>query len=137
MAYETNFEYVLIFESDVIFYENFTERLTKIFTEYKNLNIPNSMIFLGDGYLKDKKLDNQVSESLFEINTTRCTDSMLFTRYTIKNFYNLMEEIIIDNPVDFLWNNFYEKLNIKSLWIETALVTQGSANGTYHSNVRN
>lgn len=133
---KTKYEYVLFLESDVMFQKDFNENLNKIFQEFKNLNLDNSMVFLGDDHLKGKKLDNQVSEHLFEQKWSRCTDSMLMNRSIMKEFLNQTENITINQPIDHLMNELHKTGKFRYFWVEKGLVSQGTWNGIYTSNIK-
>ena len=130
----TNYQYVFILESDVLFVDNFLEILTDYIKQWKALNTSRSMVFTGNGCNLKPNVSNKVSTNLYKENWSRCTDSMLMTRESIIYFYNHLENNIINNPIDHIL--VYGDSAIVSYYAEPHIIIQGSQNGTYASTIQ-
>lgn len=132
---EQDIEDVVVLESDVMFETNFYEKLEMIYDEWKNVASHPSTVFLGNGCNLIPRQETRISQNLYEMNGTKCTDSMIFDKKSVEIIYNNMKNMVIENPVDYLWNKFIGKENLKFYWIHEPIVQQGSQNGTYISRV--
>jgi hypothetical protein len=132
---EKKYEKILILESDVLFVDNFEEKLNIIYDEWNLFKKNSSIVFLGNGCnLKPKT--KRISNNLYLENRSKCTDSMLLDLESITNiniFLNSLE--IIDLPIDHLLNRIMNK-TIYGYWIHEPIIFQGSQNGTYKSCIR-
>jgi GR25 family glycosyltransferase involved in LPS biosynthesis len=129
----TTNQYVYILESDVLFVDNFIQKLQKYVLEWKNLNADTSMVFTGNGCNLKPHIENKKSEHLYKENTSRCTDSMLMTRKAVEYFYNYLENNLIQKPIDHIY--IYGDDKITSYYAEPHIIVQGSQNGTYKTTV--
>lgn len=130
-----NLEDVVILESDVMFQPNFYSNLDMIYKEWINIASHPSVVFLGNGCNLVPRQETRISQNLYETNSTKCTDSMIFDRKSIEIIYKNMINMVIEKPVDYLWNTFVGIENLKLYWIDRPIVHQGSQNGTYASRV--
>lgn len=134
---EKDYKYVLTLESDVLFHVNFKEKLDVIFTEWISKSEHPSVVFLGNGVGVKLLQETKISKNLYEMNVSKCTDSMLFDRKMVIYMYDkIKKSAIISCPVDRLFDNFIG-LETYGYWIEDPIITQGSQNGTYESTIQN
>ena len=132
----TDYNTVLILESDVLFTNNFKDKLYTILNEFKNLNENNAMCFLGNACNLKYNENNKKTEHLYLQMSSSCTDSMILTRKAIENILNEMTSKIISKPADHLLNDIILNKNIKAYWCIPPIIIQGSANGTYKPSVK-
>jgi len=134
---EEKYENILILESDVLFLNDFENRLDEICNEWIiNRKNKASMIFLGNGcnLIPDER--NRISKNLYLQNSSKCTDSMLCSRESIEYINNYINKLnIIDKPIDFMLNEILGK-ECNGYWIKNFMVIQGSQNGTYKSTIQ-
>jgi hypothetical protein len=134
---ELKYENILILESDVLFLNDFENRLDEIYNEWiSNRKNEVSMIFLGNGCNLIPNENNKISNNLYLQNSSKCTDSMLCSYKCIDYVNNYINKLnIIDKPIDFMLNEILgEKCN--GYWIKYPMVIQGSQNGTYKSTIQ-
>ena len=142
----SNDDYALIFEDDVILCNNFK----KILEGYLS-SLPSSwdMLFIGDGcglhipkeQIKQNKniytKDNYPSTS-GGLGATRCLDSYLITK---KCAQKIIEKISQPNytilcPADHWLNHVIRNNNFIVYWSEPTIVTQGSEKKVFSSSIR-
>jgi len=128
-------ETVLILESDVLAPENWMEQLQQVVQEWKSLpNFVQSTVFLGNGCnLQPDARHIRKTEHLFLANSSKCADSMLFTKQTIQAL--LVGILPITAPIDWYLNYFFWQQKYPAYWMEPHIFVQGSQNGTYCSEV--
>lgn len=131
----------MILESDVIFkskYSLIKELLNKINIDYHHC------VSFGSGCdmeVTGKKVANNNIE-LFKYNTTRCTDSFIFSYDGIKLLVEYIEKKIynekggIDNPIDFFMNEFLATNTYNFYWTLPSLTFQGSQKGIFNSTIQ-
>jgi hypothetical protein len=130
----TNYNTVLILESDILCDFNTVKiDLQTMINEFVSLNNLNSMIFLGNGCNLKAHNHTKVTEHLYLMNLSKCTDSMIWTRTSIENCIPHLQ--IIDNPIDHKLLNIFKSGIINAYWCEPHLFVQGSQNGTYHTTI--
>jgi hypothetical protein len=130
----TNYNTVLVLESDILFKNDVIEKLTECINEWITLeNWENSMIFLGNGCNFKPNPNTKVTEHLYFTNGSKCTDSMLWTRNSISKILPELENL--NNPIDFKLLECFEKNISKAYWIEPHIFEQGSQNGTYNKTI--
>ena len=132
----TNYNTVLVLESDVLFTENFKEKLSIVVNEFKSLNENNAMCFLGNACNLKYNENNKKTEHLYLQMSSSCTDSMILTRMSIQNILNEMTNKIISKPADHLLNDIIINKDIKAYWCNPPVIIQGSANGVYKPSVK-
>lgn len=124
--------YVLVLEDDAVLCDNFTSH----FKKYLNATPSDwEVIYLGDGanlhapHVQPGKLAYRMGHP-----ASRCTDSLLVTREGArkisKNYFPF--DLCVD------WEIGYQQKteDVIVYWWEPTLVTQGSANGTFKSTLR-
>ena len=126
----------IIFESDVIFKENFNS-LHKIIS---SINLDEfDCISFGSGCGVELESTNP---KLYKMNKTRCMDSMIFSYTGIQKFVNYIESKIfnssagLDNPIDFFMNEYLINNSFNMFWTAPSFTVQGSQNGVYDSNIQ-
>jgi GR25 family glycosyltransferase involved in LPS biosynthesis len=129
-------ELFLTLESDVIFTENFPQKLNIILQEFNFLNKENSVVFLGDGCNMHPIPNQQKTEHLYQTNGTKCTDSMLLTYNCVKNLHIFTQNNIINRPIDHIWNDTFKNYDISAYWSEPPIIQQGSQLGIYPSMIK-
>lgn len=136
---DTTYENILILESDVLFPNNFISQLENCVEQWKTIsNWDNYVLFLGNGcygLISLLPCDLKLSTNLYNTNRSRCTDSMLWTRKSIKTCLPLLQDM--DHAIDFKLNRIFQNPNIPlySCWHEPFIFTQGSQNGTYNRSI--
>jgi hypothetical protein len=139
ILHNTTYDNVCIFESDVIFLPNFWNNFNNVLENYEKVYSPDSMVFLSNGCNLEPDNIAKVTDVLYGVTSTRCTDSMILTRGAIQKLHNYTNNYIndvIDCPVDFLWNKCIIENNICSYWVHPHICLNGSAQGIYNSNIR-
>jgi hypothetical protein len=127
----------MMFESDVIFKENFNSLQTILST----INLKDfDCISFGSGCSLELE---STSQKLFKTNKTRCMDSMIFSYTGIQKFVNYIESKIfdssagLDNPIDFFMNEFLNNdSSFNMFWTAPSFTVQGSQTGVYGSNIQ-
>jgi glycosyl transferase family 25 len=135
----SDIEYALILEDDVILDDNFMEKLNTYITE-----LPNDFdaLFIGNGcnlHIPNDKIIE--GKHIYPMCSTRCTDSYLISKKcAIKmiSFYNyfIMNNIKIGLPVDHWLNLAFKNTNCNVYWSEPTIVKQGSENNVFKSSLR-
>lgn len=127
---------ILILESDVLYANNFSEKLEEYYNEWLKHKKEGSVLFLGNGCNLHPNYNNRISSNLFLQNTSKCTDSMLMDIQSIKIISEYIKKLnIIEKPIDHLLNNIFGK-TIYGYWIVYPIIYQGSQNGTYKSSIQ-
>jgi GR25 family glycosyltransferase involved in LPS biosynthesis len=130
----TDDSYIYICESDIIFQNNFPQRLKETIAEWKSLNEDTSAVFTGNGCNIKPQMHNKVTNTLYKQNASRCADSILFTRKAVQNVLSQLQQLpIIDLPLDHI--SFYGNDKVISYYLEPHIVAQGSQNNTYKSSL--
>jgi hypothetical protein len=133
----------IIFESDVIFKDNFN----LVHTVISNQKLDNfDCISFGNG--ENQLIPSWVTETtstnikLYKVNNTRCMDSMIFSYNGIQKFVNYIESKIfdsstgLDNPIDYFMNEFLKEASFNMFWTIPSFTDQGSQTGVYESNIQ-
>ena len=135
---EKKYKYILTLESDVLFCDNFNEKLNTIFKEWVERAEHPSILFIGNGVNRGYNQKAQISDNLFEMNESKCTDSMIFDYDSIKYLADKIKYIKnngkLSNAVDRVIDHCIG-LDILSYWIKEPIIIQGSQNGTYDSTI--
>lgn len=124
--------YALFLEDDVVFDVDFTKKFDAYFS-----NCPDDFdfVFLGNGCnLRISNPDPLVNFYEKSNPISKCTDSFVISRRACESM--LMNCIPISLPIDFEINNVAKCQNLNGYWIEPPLITQGSQNGLYRSEVQ-
>lgn len=127
----------IIFESDVIFKDNFNTLQTLI----NSISINDfDCISFGSGCNMEFQSNNI---KLYKMKKTRCMDSFLFSYNGIQNFVKYIESKIfnpstgLDNPIDFFMNEFLmDDSSFDMFWSAPSFTVQGSQTGVYSSNIQ-
>lgn len=130
---KSDYEYALVLEDDVIFHENFLNKIDLIFNE-TNSNF--DLIFLGNGcglrinpsIVNPLKLCYKKSHP-----ASKCTDSYLISKKAAKIFLDNLRNICL--PIDFELNYFMFKYDMVVYWAEPPIFEQGSQNGVFSSSL--
>ena len=130
----TDYSHVFICESDVLFQENFPQRLKQTIEEWKSLNTDKSVVFTGNGCNIKPQMHNRVTNVLYKQNGSRCMDSVLYTRKAIESMHLQLQNMnIINLPIDHI--GFYGNDKVISYHLEPSIIAQGSQNNTYRSTI--
>jgi glycosyl transferase family 25 len=134
---ETN-DFALILEDDALFNNSFYETLKKYI-----LHLPNDwdMFFIGDGaglHVPNNILQKNKKCNIFRGYSSRCTDSYLISKNCALKFMNIInnENFSCNLPIDHWFNLIMKAENLKVLWAEPTIVTQGTENGIFKSSLR-
>lgn len=131
----TDYSHVFVCESDVLFDENFPERLKEAIAEWKSLNKDTSAVFTGNALGLKPQMHNKVSNTLYKQNGSRCMDSVLYTRKALESMYMQLESMEeINLPIDHI--NFYGDDKVVSYYLEPTIISQGSQCGRYKSSIQ-
>jgi glycosyl transferase family 25 len=134
-----NIQNALIFEDDVILCDDFQAKLDKYMTQ-----LPNGwdFVFIGDGCkLHIKK--TEANKYIYPHHLSRCTDSYLISLKAAKSIINYVDQVmqgykpIIHTAIDHWMNFIFKELNMSVYWAEPTLITQGSQNGKFKSELGN
>ena len=149
----SDYNYNLILEDDVIILDNFKENLNKYLEE---LPKDYDMLFIGNGcnlhikkellknnkhiYLKDNKSFKEGAKDATRScnGSSRCTDSYVISKKCCQKILEHIKNInenkdIINKNSDWWLNNLIRLYNFKVYWAEPTIVTQGTQNGTYNT----
>jgi len=131
-------DFALILEDDALFNETFFETLKNYMT-----HLPRDwdMLFIGDGaklHIEQNILDSCKKCNIFRAYTSRCTDSYLLSNKCAKKIMNIInsDNFSCNLPIDHWFNVVIEDETLKVLWAEPTIVTQGSENGSFKSELR-
>jgi GR25 family glycosyltransferase involved in LPS biosynthesis len=131
---KNNFEFSLILEDDVVFCDDFTHKFN--FNMYET---PRDwdFIFIGSGCnLRIDKTKTKEGKNAYlkQHPASKCTDSYVVKKDAVKKIMNTMEKYSF--PIDFELNYqmCINKMNV--YWWDPPLVTQGSQNGLYSSEIQ-
>jgi len=126
----------IIFESDVIFKDNFNSLQSLI----NSVSINDfDCISFGSGCNMEFQSSNI---KLYKMQKTRCTDSFLFSYTGIQKFVNYIESKIfnsstgLDNPIDFFMNEFLMDDTFNMFWTSPSFTVQGSQTGVFNSTIQ-
>lgn len=131
----------IIFESDVIFKDNFNSLHTVIskLDNFDCISFGNGENQLFPSYATET---TSINIKLYKINNTRCMDSMIFSYNGIQKFVNYIESKIfnssagLDNPIDYFMNEFLKNDSFNMFWTIPSFTVQGSQTGVYESNIQ-
>ncbi len=135
----SEYQNVLVLESDVQVNQGFEHQLNETIKEWKALpNYQSSMVFLGNGCNLQAPPSAPRTGRLVEMNSSKCTDSMLWSKENIQAILKNM--IPIKAPIDWFFNLWFDSMKNhnthKAYWIEPTIFIQGSQNGAYESEVQ-
>ena len=126
----------ITYESDVIFKNNI-HLLNTLINKIGEFDC----IAFGSGCSLEVTTPNlNIDIDIYKNNTTRCTDSFIWSYKGIEQFVSYIEKIIfttgIDWPIDFFMNNFLKQNEFNMYWTYPSLTIQGSQNGIYKSTIQ-
>jgi len=131
-------DFALIFEDDALFNSSFYETLKKYM-----IHLPNDwdMLFIGDGanlHVPDNILKICKNCNIFRGYSSRCSDSYLISKKCALKFMNIInnKNFSCNLPIDHWFNFIMKAENLKVLWAEPTIVTQGTENGIFKSSLR-
>lgn len=143
---KNNYDKAIIFEDDVIFSDDFSEKLEKTL---KELPSTFDMVFLGDGcnlhipsqFITSNKLLYRKCVEPTDWGgdgITRCVDSYIVSKKCATTISNYIDEIVKKNPYkkiecnsDWWFNIVGRDCNLEVYWVEPTFVTQGSFNSLF------
>lgn len=132
-ALDSNENNFLLLESDVIFDKGFEESLRAVMIEAART--PFDMISIGSCLNMHAKRTSP-SQLLYRESTTRCTDSIVWSRRGVEKFleYYRNDQRLVVLPIDHYLNAFLkDSQNVVQLWAEPSLTAQGSMTGRFKS----
>jgi GR25 family glycosyltransferase involved in LPS biosynthesis len=132
-------EYGIILEDDIIFKNNFIDKLNNLINDTPN---DFDIIFFGSSF-NIPQLDKLTKSKSIKIKksiykkippTGRTVDGYIIKKELAKILYEKINEIVL--PFDFELNYFLRKINPNCYWYDPGLIVQGSQNGKYKSSLR-
>lgn len=136
---ENNLEYAIVLEDDVIFKDDFKEKIDDIINRTpKDLDV----MFFGTSYSMIQ-LDSATSDISVKIceniwkkipGITRTVDAYIVSNKGAKILTDQIKEIVL--PFDFELTYFFRKLKMNIYWYDPGFVYQGSQTGHYNSSIR-
>ena len=140
---ENNYNFGLIFEDDVIFSNDFINKLNVYLSQ---LPEDYDMLFIGNGcnlHIQNNKLIP--NKFIYEKNleptkwggngATRCVDSYIVNKKCAIKLCEYIKNIKykINQPIDWWLNKALRDNKFKIYWAEPTIVSQGTQNGIYKS----
>ena len=127
---------VLVLESDVQIHENWIEECNASIADWKKIDgWKQSMVFCGNGCNLQAPSTAKRQGRLVLMNSSKCTDSMLWSKENIRQIFKDMFPIIA--PIDWFFNYWFaDHPTHQAYWLEPTIFEQGSQNGTYSSEVQ-
>jgi len=130
----TNEDYALIFEDDIVLDDNFLEKLNK----YIAL-LPKGweLFFIGEGcniHIEKEHIKENVN--IYKRYSSRCSDSYLITKSCAKKIiddFNSRQLIYLH--YDHYLTDIIKKYDFSTFWAEPTIVKQGSVTGLYKSSL--
>lgn len=136
---ESDDDYGIILEDDVIFNGNFKNDINDIISETPQ---DYDIIFFGSSFSmelldrlnlsKSIKISNNIYKKIPP--KTRTVDGYVITKKLAKLLYNEIKKVTL--PLDFGLNYFFKKLDVNCYWYDPGVIKQGSRNGIYKSSIR-
>ena len=123
----------LVLEDDAIPARNFVMELSKIVEEAGTLD-PLCAIYIGSGgnmFVPRSQL--KPGRRIYEAHAARCTEAYLISAPAARARLEWLERNKIDRPTDHLFGLIDGQEKIRIYWSEPAIVTQGSMNGLFAS----
>ena len=136
---ESNDEYSIILEDDVIIPNKFDEKIDEIISKTPS---DFEFIFFGNSFSLEI-LDNANLSKSIKINDriykkepgkTRCVDAYIVKKESAKKILNEIKEIVL--PFDLELNYFFKNMNTIVYWYHPGIIFQGSQMGIYKSSIR-
>jgi hypothetical protein len=138
---KSSHEVVLIFESDIQVHHlpdgQWVHEMNQSINDWKLIQgWKNSMVFCGNGCGLQAPLNAKRAGRLVEMNSSKCCDSMLWTKPTIEAICKNIFPIVA--PIDWFLNFWFadQKPQFKAYCLEPYVFVQGSQNGAYVSEVQ-
>jgi len=129
-----NLDYALVFEDDVLLNDNFVSEYEKIKEEFIKSDF--EICFIGSGC--NLKVENIIkNKQIYDSNhDTRCTDSYIIKKSLCKKLL----DIYIEYPeysvnIDFIMNEWFTDLKIKTCWAGKSIVRQGSQHSVFRRSI--
>jgi len=130
---------VLVLESDVLVSSpQWVDMLKNVVDELKTLEgWRKSITFCGNGCGLTPSAESARGKYLYEMNASKCCDSMIWQRESIEEITKHMFPIVapIDVWLTHCWFRPHSDVH-KAYWIQPTIFEQGSQNGKYASNVQ-
>lgn len=138
---DSNLEYGIILEDDVLLGENFKNKLE---SHISQLPVNYDMLFFGEGHgphIPSYRLVNglDVYRKSVSLNNgaTRCADSYIISNTCCRKILDCFHKIrLIRNPYDHFLNNICFFNNFVVYWSEPTITKQGTKLGLYRSSLR-
>lgn len=135
--------YFAIYESDVLFYDNYNDNINKIMNQVKQYNDIDN-INIGEGWrdhfyninLKDKVLKNELT--IYKIDSNKFTEGIIWSYNGLCKFLDYFDKTLdIDAPID-CKIEFYRLTSgdFNIYWSWPPIVYQGTVSGKFKSNIR-
>jgi glycosyl transferase family 25 len=125
----------LVLEDDAIPARNFIMELGKIVEEAMTLD-PLCAIYIGSGgnmFVPRSQL--KPGRRIYEAQAARCTEAYLISAQAARARLGWLERNKIDRPTDHLFGLIDGQEKIRIYWSDPAIVTQGSMNGLFVSDL--
>jgi GR25 family glycosyltransferase involved in LPS biosynthesis len=131
------YERCLVFEDDIILFENFSAKVEELLEESKNITEPHC-IYLSNSCNKytprSRLLKNR---HLYDHDHSRAADAYVMTLEACQKRLEWLEHNQIALPLDHLFTQIDRALGIKMFWAEPPICEQGSMSGLFASSVEN
>lgn len=125
--YESNSEYFFILEDDVVFCYEFFDYYEKMLKQ-----LPNDWDFVWVGTCCGLHVKSEENRYVYPMKQSRCAHAYLISKNCASKIINEIK--YIDNGIDFYYNDLIDRFNLKSFWVEPALVIQDSQ---YQTTIQN
>ena len=129
---ESNHEYAVIFEDDVVFNDSFIKDYPRYMSQTPH---EWDAIFFGNGsFLRINNATKDKLAYMLKFPTTRCLDSYIIKKSACEKILEDLKPITL--PIDFELSYSFIKNNLKVCWWEPSLTNQGSQIRLYKSSIR-
>ncbi len=128
---KNDYNKVMIFEDDLIFFNDFLEKLNKIILDSNNVD-DNYIISLENSTLKFPSIwETRIGKNIYKAKYGRCTGAYIIDHTAAFNITEFLKQEKCDNIIDLWHNSLVKKDLINIYWAHPPLIEQGSHNGLY------
>jgi GR25 family glycosyltransferase involved in LPS biosynthesis len=130
-------DYVIIFESDVIFDGNLKEYMNKIFSFLEEFKPHCTSIGSGCDLIDNDVNTEDMTLQYAKKKIVRCMDSQIFSYEGLILFKNYIDNYgVIDEPIDNFLQKYIELSDYTYYWLWPSITLQGSQYGYYNSSIQ-